>query len=166
MNDHLVGERRLARRCSLPGALILYSIAALALLAEAVHCAMLPAAELPGLWGDPLFEALLVLSQMTAIAAILLLGEFLRHFGADASPFGAGQSARLLAAAGLLVGRVLLEATIKLSFDLGSLAAPPIPCILETELDLKLVAIVIFLGCLAMVVRYGNALKEDSDSFV
>ena len=113
MNDHLVGERRLARRCSLPGALILYSIAALALLAEAVHCAMLPAAELPGLWGDPLFEALLVLSQMTAIAAILLLGEFLRHFGADASPFGAGQSARLLAAAGLLVGRVLLEAAIK-----------------------------------------------------
>lgn len=30
--------------------------------------------------------------------------------------------------------------------------------------DLKVVVMVVFLICLAMVIRYGNALKEDSDS--
>ena len=33
-------------------------------------------------------------------------------------------------------------------------------------IDLKVVVMVVFLACLAMVVRYGNVLKEDSDSFL
>lgn len=30
--------------------------------------------------------------------------------------------------------------------------------------DLKVIVMIVFLICLAMVVRYGDALKEDSDS--
>ena len=52
---------------------------------------------------------------------------------------------------------------------LGPTELAPVPLLAlipKVQFFLRLFALVVFLGCLATVVRYGNALKEDSDAFV
>ena len=87
MTNYLNSELRLARRITAFGSGVLHALAALSLLGEALHCAIVLSAELPGTWGDPLFEVLLVISQLAAIGAIVLAARFLRHFCVDPSPF-------------------------------------------------------------------------------
>ena len=74
------------------------------------------------------------------------------------------QFTRLVAAAALLGLRAVFDAMVPSSHAFGSLGE--IRAITHADLDLKIISVVIFLVCLAMVVRYGDALKEDSDSFV
>ena len=167
MQSNLLSEHKLARRGTSVGATILYAVAAVALLAEALHCLVIVSAELPGTWGDPFFEVLLVLSQLAAIGAVGLLGGFLRHFCAHRAPFGGTQSARLIVASTLLVGCTALDVVLACAFH--PVEPAPVPLLsfaIGTQFVLRLLALAVFFGCLAMVVRYGNALKEDSDSIV
>lgn len=60
--------------------------------------------------------------------------------------------------------RALFDAMMPMTGAPASVDA--VPLVMHIDLDLKIIAVVIFLVCLAMVVRYGDALKEDSDSFV
>lgn len=167
MHNNLLSEHQLARRGTSVGAVILYVIAAVALLAEALHCLVIVSAELPGTWGDPLFEVLLVLSQLAAIGAMGLLGGFLRHFCAHHAPFGGAQPVRLLIASTLIAGRTALNLVLTCAFHPVERAPVPLLSLaLGAQVVLKVLALAVFIGCLAMVVRYGNALKEDSDSIV
>ena len=167
MTNNLNSELRLARRITAVGSGVLHALAALSLLGEALHCAIVLRAELPGTWGDPLFEVLLVISQLAAIGAIVLAARFLRHFCVDPSPFSAAQSARLAVMATIVMGRTVLDVVLSRAFYPVGHAPLPLLCLaVETQVVLKVLALAVFIGCLAMVVRYGNALKEDSDSIV
>lgn len=99
--------------------------------------------------------------------SILLLAEFLRNFARGVTPFGTAQYCRLLIAAALLVAKTVLDSIVP---PFGPVSVDGIPSTITFDsgagLDLKVVVMVVFLVCLAMVVRYGDALKEDSDAFV
>lgn len=157
MDEHLASERRHARRWSLVGALVLHSVAAVIVVASICYYAELLRTQPPTTWQQALPEALSVLSLLVSVGSIVLVAEFLRHFCRDDAPFSRAQSVRLLGSAGLLVARTLI--------DLAAAAAPPLPSA-EGVVDPKIVVLAVFLACLSMVVRYGDALKEDSDSIV
>lgn len=167
MPERLVRDYRIAQRMSRAGAIALYAIAALCLVVGIVF--IVSVAQQNVSITTVIFQVGLALfTSALLIAAVTLLAEFLRHFGTDRSPFGKTQSRRLLGSAVLFSIRVLLDSFIfPVGFlpELGgSLSIPPTTT--QINLDLKVVAVVVFLVCLAMVVRYGDALKEDSDAFV
>lgn len=113
---------------------------------------------------DSSWQLLTVIGLFATVVFIFLLAEFLRHFGRDTSPFGRKQSARLLAAGLLLVLRTVVDALTSTSAFTVQIA-DGLSLTSTSGVDLKVIAIIVFLICLAMVVRYGNALKVDSDSF-
>lgn len=167
MNHDLLDARRTASRGAAVGAVILYAVVTLAVICELLHGLMLLGSKLPGTWGDPVFNALLAASQVVAIIAMALLGRFLRHLATDASPFCTAQSARLIGVTALIAGRVLLGATLRCAYGAaGPLPVPALSRLLGTQATLGLIALGTFLACLSMVVRYGDALKKDSDSIV
>lgn len=159
MPERLVRNYRYARGASRLGAYALYGIAALSLLVGIGFCLLRTPLE-----GFEPFRLLSVIAAGIFSASVVLLAEFLRHFWSDPSPFGERQFTRLVAAAALLGLRAVFDATVPSSHTFGSLGE--IQAITHADLDLKIISVVIFLVCLAMVVRYGDALKEDSDSFV
>lgn len=167
MDNDLLDAHRIASRGATVGGTVLHAVTALAIACELLHGLMLLASKLPGTWGDPTFNALLAASQVVAIIAMALLGGFLRHFATDAAPFRAAQSSRLVAVAALIAGRVLLNAVLRCAY--GTAGPAPVPALsglLGAQAALGLVALGTFLACLSMVVRYGDALKKDSDSIV
>lgn len=164
MKNYLDSEQRLAQRRSFVGAVILYVVAALSALPVALLLLSLSRGRGLGTVAELAVAALLVLSQTASSAAIALLGDFLRHFSRDADPFGRAQPARLVATAGLLLLHTLTDAAAAALPATARSVAGPLASALE--LDLKPLVLTVFLACLAMVVRYGNALKEDSDGFV
>lgn len=104
---------------------------------------------------------------LSTTIAIALLGEFLRHFVSDSSPFGKRQSLRLLFAGLLFSLRMFIDcSTHEQPYELPVTTSTSFELILTTTAgpDLKVIVMIVFLICLAMVVRYGDALKEDSDS--
>lgn len=160
MPERLDRDYRFARRASRVGAAALYGIAALSLLVGLVFCLLCSPPN-----GDGPGYGLVGLAATGVFAvSVVLLAEFLRHFGQDPSPFGERQFLRLVSAALLMGLRTVLDAMAP-----AARVAPPsgsVPVVTHIDLDLKIISVVIFLVCLAMVVRYGDALKEDSDSFV
>ena len=106
-------------------------------------------------------------SIVSIMMAFCLVG-FLRHFYRDPLPFGARQSQRLIVAGFLLI------VTIVLGGLLPNIGEIPVsnnvsPIFVSTErggIELNAVIHAVFLFCLAYLVRYGNALKEDSDSIL
>ena len=167
MNKDLLDARRAASRGATVGGTVLYVVTALAIACELLRGLMLLGSKLPGTWGDPVFNALLATSQIAAAVTMALLGKFLRHFATDASPFCPSQSVRLVVVAALIAGRALLNAALRCTY--GTAGPAPVPALsglLGTQETLGLVAFGTFLACLSMVVRYGDALKKDSDSIV
>lgn len=164
MSERIDRDYRYARRASLLGSIALYAIALLSL-AIGAHLAC---ADFPPAAADPgARRVLLGLSTLAFAGADVLLAEFLRHFGSGSEPFGRAQSARLILAALLLASRTVLDAlapSSALAAALGAAAAVPLAA--HAAFGLKVVSVVVFLVCIAMVVRYGDALKEDSDAFV
>ena len=102
-------------------------------------------------------------SILSTLASTYLLGSFLWHFGGRESPFGARQSLRLAGAAVLYLVRMAVDAAAPVlsPVEMGDGA---LTLTQQSGIDLQLVTIVVFLACLAIVMRYGDALKEDSDS--
>lgn len=167
MNKDLLDAHQIASRGAAVGSVILYAIVTLAVICELLHGLMLLGSKLPGTWGDPVFNALLATSQIAAAVTMALLGRFLRHFATDAAPFCTAQSSRLAAVTALIAGRVLLNAALRCAYGTtGPVAVPALSGLLEVQAALGLVAFGTFLACLSMVVRYGDALKKDSDSIV
>lgn len=166
MFDELTEDYRLARKASRIGAGVMYLLCAVLLVPLALYLYAWLFADLadrPPLawWAQAVASCLLV------VAAALLLGEFLRHFSDASSPFGGRQPARLVAASALLALKALLDATMP-EFGPVDLALGPVQVSLAPHagVDLKVIVMVVFLVCLAMVIRYGDALKRDSDSIL
>lgn len=167
MNKDLLDAHQTASRGAAVGSVILYAIVTLAVICELLHGLMLLGSKLPGTWGDPVFNALLATSQIAAAVTMALLGKSLRHFATDASPFCPSQSVRLVVVAALIAGRALLNTALRCTYGTaGSAPVPALSGLLGTQETLGLVAFGTFLACLSMVVRYGDALKKDSDSIV
>ena len=164
MPESVEKEYRLAQKASKLGAGCMYCFAALSIVPLALLCTTV------FLYGSHSSdEAIPLLSSsighLATSASIALLGNFLRCFGHSPSPFGKQQSHRLIASSVLLGLRTFLDAsfivppaelhlTDNAHFLVSATAGP----------DLKVIVMIVFLICLAMVVRYGDALKEDSDS--
>lgn len=154
-----------AKKASVAGSLCMYFLAVI----SALGCiAFIVSATNQELLGSAPYDYKLVvaLCTLSTTIAITLLGEFLRHFVSDPSPFGKRQSLRLLISGLLFAIRLILDGCFpgklySLSFFANSDA---IAITTQPGPDLKVVVMVVFLICLAMVIRYGNALKEDSDS--
>lgn len=96
---------------------------------------------------------------------VILMAEFLRHF-AKGNPFGKAQSLRLFLAGITLTIRTLFDGIIP-----GALFDVDIPELgtavsSQADIDLKVVAMIVFLIALSLIVRYGDALKQDSDSIL
>ena len=96
---------------------------------------------------------------------VILMAEFLRHF-AKGNPFGKAQSLRLFLAGVALTIRTLFDGIIPgVLFDasvpeLGTAVSS------QADIDLKVIAMIVFLIALSLIVRYGDALKQDSDSIL
>ena len=166
MPEKLTREYKQARTIARFGAALLYLAGAVSLVIAALHFAELLSSGQPS-------ELYLTQRHLSFLSAIIMAGsittlaEFLRHFSKGNFPFGRSQSLRLLIASALFVLRCLLDAltpTTNLSIGTNSITLmTPDP---QFTVDLKVVVMIVFLACLAMVIRYGDALKEDSDAFI
>ncbi|MGN0054875.1 MAG: hypothetical protein ACI360_00285 [Atopobiaceae bacterium] len=106
------------------------------------------------------------------IGVTMLLATFFGNFAKSSSPFGRAQSRRLLMAAVfeavVIVLGLLHPQGPDASITLGGLpfALNYYPSEASSSVDIGHVVEVVFLFCLSAVFRYGNALKEDSDSIL
>ncbi len=152
----------LARRVSCLGAICMYILAAFMLLILFVYLYAFTQTEVL-FWIEPSSQVLISVSNLINTLSVFLLGEFFRGFAKGRSPFGPQQSRRLLVAGLLFALQEVLDLVIITpSFsvqvvDSVTLTTQPGP-------SLNTVVMIVFLICLALVVRYGNALKQDSDS--
>ena len=162
MPEEVRSTYQAARRSATLGAVAMGVVGALQLLVLATCLAAVLGDVGPSLVETPRGWTLLA-SIVTTLASTVLLGRFFWFFGRDRSPFGTRQSLRLLAAAGLYLARVGIDAIMPALASV-ELAEGALAITQQPGIDLKTVAVVVFLGCLAMVMRYGDALKEDSDS--
>ena len=165
MPESLIREYRRAKLASLAGAICMYLFSCISLLITAAFViAIFTNVQLDA--GNLTYCICVVAGLFSATLSTVLLGSFFRHFSKDPSPFGKHQSCRLLAASLLLMLRTLLDTFAKSPEYMIPLRAvdPDIFVASGPGPDLKVVVMVVFLICLAMVIRYGNALKEDSDS--
>lgn len=103
-------------------------------------------------------------------AIFILLGAFFFHFGRAKAPFGIGQTVRLM-----LAGLLSIFYGVFGEFGARWVNSLPQPMYaietISTDFDypgswLLFVAFGLFLVCLAMVFRYGDALLEDSDNIL
>lgn len=164
MLERIEKEFKNARKLSLIGAALLYAISLYCFLVVAVYVYSLFSIRFPvemtGMRWIIAFS-----SHASITGSVLLLAEFLRHFSAGSSPFCKAQSRRLQFAAALFLVRSVIDQIVP-SFNPVPVGTTGITLVPQSGLDLKVVVMVVFLVCLAMVVRYGDALKEDSDAFV
>ena len=165
MPESLIREYRCAKRASLVGATCMYIFSCASLFITITFIVTFLSDGCTDENSLP-YRIFVIASLLFTTFSTTLLGSFFRHFCKDPSPFGRHQSLRLLMAGLLFALRTALDAftaspAYKTSVSDSSthvfVVAGPGP-------DLKVVVMVVFLICLAMVIRYGNALKEDSDS--
>lgn len=166
MDERLTRELRLARQIALVGTIALTFVELVYIILLGLHLAVFasldPHEQVDCMWvGASCFA--LILSTMSSI----MLAAFLYHVYHSSNPFDKHQSRRLFITSFLLLIRMtfdfILDSMGQISIESG---LPGITLVPQSGLDLKVVVMVVFLVCLAMVVRYGDALKEDSDAFV
>lgn len=165
MPEKLVREYQRVQIIAHIGSILLYCLFAVMVAIIFIHCLahMQSWATIKGLDLSWLSSTL---SLGTVAATTFLLAKFLRHFATDSSPFSSKQFHRLLLTAALLGIRAVLDLfTQTLSIAVGSTGLSPV-LDAQTNVDLKVIVMIVFLACLAMVIRYGDALKEDSDAFI
>lgn len=155
---------RQAKRISTIGTICLYVISGLVLLiAVGLFYAFLQTNDFSN--ENLVWKVLTCAESFAELLSIALMGTFLRHHGHERSPFGPRQSRRLFISGCLYVlKRVFSYLTA------GPVHAVEIaPSITATtgltpHISLLDIALIVFLLCLGMMVRYGDALKKDSDS--
>ncbi|MBM6675552.1 hypothetical protein H6A07_02170 [Olsenella uli] len=162
MSEEILGEYRRASRMARIGTVCMYAIAALFVVIALVSVS---ASVRDGLPRDA-SVAIRLLKHATAITTTVLLAEFLRHFGRSSSPFGRGQSLRLVTAGLLLVLSTMFDLFgIAPSYDVQLLGGTlSFGATSQPGINPLMFSFAVFLFCLALVTRYGNLLKEDSDS--
>lgn len=162
MPENILGEYRRAKRMALIGTICMYVMAALLAIVAFVS----GSAFAQGALSRDASAIARLLKHASAVVATVLLAEFLRHFGRSSSPFGRGQSLRLVTAGLLLV----LSTTFDLfgiapSYDVQLLGGTlSFGATSQPGINPLMFSFAVFLFCLALVTRYGNLLKEDSDS--
>lgn len=167
MPERIAKEFRLAKSAARIGATALFVILGLEVIVLGAFSLVVPATV--GVdEGQMAGWAISVIGSLSTCAVTLLLALFLSKFSGGNSPFGRVQFRRLILAGVILVIRATLDSFTELfaptTYEFTSSSA--ITFMPTAALDLKVVVMVVFLVCLAMVVRYGDALKEDSDAFV
>lgn len=164
MPEELTSNYRSARRWSRVGSVALYAVSALVV-------ALVLARTVGGVFAHgPRAAAALVpeaVSELPLVAATVLLAEFLRHVGGTGAPFGRAQRVRLLAASLTIAAKSVLDVALPLvarwALDAAGL---PTADAARPSVDPVNVVMMVFLVCLAVLIRYGAALKEDSDAFL
>lgn len=167
MTDKLNATYKRASRACHVGAVCMYTLALLMLLLTLTFVyAFTQLSVFDGIL-DISGRALLLVPLALVFVATVLLGEFFRCFRHTRSPFGTQQSRKILIAGLLFVAAAVFDSIPLASFDVAlfpdssfGVASP------SYGLDMKVVVLAVFLICLSFVVRYSNALKEDSDSIV
>lgn len=162
MPEKLIANYKKAKRASLVGAVVLYLLGASCVATLLIY--LIATCQMEGTSTHLVYGLIPVCSLASISVSVILLAEFFRHFSSDPSPFSRHQSVRLICAAVTLALKTFLDGLLP-SFEATMLSAG-ITLVPQSGLDLKVVVMVVFLVCLAMVVRYGDALKEDSDAFV
>ena len=167
MPERIVKEFRLARVVSRIGATALFVIFGLEVIICSAFSIVAPATV--GVDENQMVGwAVSVTGSLSTCVATFLLALFLSKFSHGNSPFGGTQNRRLVLAGAALVIRAILDSFTAMfastTYEFAN--SPAITFMPTATLDLKVVVMVVFLVCLAMVVRYGDALKEDSDAFV
>ena len=162
MPEELLREFRRVARATKIGSACMYAIAVLLTVMMLVSCLVRPQTTPLAF----LEVAKGLLRQCSAIVATVLLAEFLRSFGRARSPFGRTQSLRLVSAGALILLSTALDLfrgpqSYRLELVEEGLA---LSATSQQGINPVLISLVVFLFCLALVVRYGDALKEDSDS--
>lgn len=163
MPEELTSNYRSARRWSRVGSVALYAVSALVV-------ALVLARTVGGVSAHGPRAAALVpeaVSELPLVAATVLLAEFLRHVGGAGAPFGRAQQVRLLAASLAIAAKSVLDVALPLvarwALDAAGL---PTADAARPSVDPVNVVMMVFLVCLAVLIRYGAALKEDSDAFL
>ena len=166
MPEHIVQEYRRARRVAHFGSYALYFITALEVIILFTFVFIGPIEShldikfLVG-WLASIVGTCLIISTT------ILLSSFLSRFSRNEDPFGKKQFHRIVLAGISLAARAVIDGlTTAFEPKTLQLAETSVTFMPTATLDLKVVVMVVFLVCLAMVVRYGDALKEDSDAFV
>lgn len=166
MPEDLKTTYRLARIASFLGSVLMYVLLLLVIINFAVYFYAV-------MWT----EALCAISQESRLLLLAtvfvplplewLLAEFLRNFGCGHNPFGTVQSLRLVAAGMLAMLYATLNSIAPQMSGITVIGGSvPIGIDSGPSLGLLDITITVFFICLAMVIRYGYALKEDSDSFI
>lgn len=163
MSEEIARSYRRAREVTSLGAGCMYALLLLALFnAFAIAYVAVGTDALAAL--PPAHVAIMLVSNFVPALQILPLAGFLRRFGSD-SPFAAAQSIRLVTSGALLL---LHEVLVGMYDPVGAVSVPSsLASVQVTDapgIEVSDVTMVVFLFCLALVVRYGGALKEDSDS--
>lgn len=162
MLEELKREYERTRRVSVVGALVMYLVAVASALILLLYLYAIVATGTTGGLGAAWPIAALV-SLSAFVLSNLLLGRFLWCFGKGAEPFGERQARRLYGAAILLALKLAGTAAFP-SFDSVEVISGSLSLASQPQLDLQAVTLIALLLCMAMAMRYGNALKEDSDS--
>ena len=163
--DSLDRERRLVGKATLVGSLLLIPCGAML---AAILCVYIYAfLTVRQTAGQPLsWWALMLCDAAIDLLSTLAMQVFLWHFSRDAEPFDDRQSRRLLFTGVLFVIKTILSGYIR-PFDNILVSEGPLPIELAyTGVRIGPLSMAVFVICIALVLRYGNALKEDSDSFV
>lgn len=166
MPERIQSEYRRARLAASIGTYSMYLISLFGLLILIAYCFQLPniAVLMPNSVGKIIINAAALV--FTCISTVLL-AEFFRNFSKGSSPFGKWQTVRLITAGILFTLRLAIDWTAPIDIEPAlNVIGQFVQVTSQPGPDLKVVVMVVFLVCLAMVVRYGDALKEDSDAFV
>ena len=110
--------------------------------------------------------------SMRSFADILLgivfsamLAEFLRHFQQRQSFWGATIRKAILCLEQLAL-RSVFDVLNPIGLYEANVAGLGAAVTSQADIDLKVIAMIVFLFSLSAVIRYGNALKQDSDSIL
>lgn len=145
-------------------AICMYAIAAVSLFIDILYFYTLTQTDSLGFLTNGQSFAT-VFHSVTCTALIVLLAEFLRNF-CKGSPFGKAQSLRLFVAGLCLAAQTMVSAMFPSAQFEADVAKTGMTVASQADIDLKVVAMIVFLIALSLVMRYGHALKEDSDSIL
>lgn len=166
--DSISKERQLVTRVARVASVVMFLIFLIALVLLLFYVFVLTRVGLSDTYPLSWWVVQIGYGAMTCLSQ-LYLWLFLRHFARDDEPFSSRQTTRLLSAGVCLTAKAFLSGFNKPFEELIIYECPP-PIgpvgIVYDGYNPGTLGIAIFVFCVALLVRYGNALKEDSDSIL